>query len=502
MSYNLPKRSPSSTNSTKRQFDDDQTFLPPALSSFSLALLTNTGKTTISTTDELFKNNNSFKTKLINHFTELEELKLPKESNYKRIRKMGKTLGPPKRANDNNNNNNSNINTDEIHEEEIIINEDAIKKRVDERKNLDSPFEYKERTPLVELPINEFRKPKLPPKSPLKPTSSSSSNRTIIINDKQYEKLGIIGRGGSSKVYQVRLLQNNKEYALKKVSLDQFEDVNGFKGEIDLLIKLRNSSRVVKLIDHAITDSSIYLIMEKGELDLAQVIQAKLNTNNELDLNFVKYHTIEMLNCIKAVHDAGIVHSDLKPANFLFVKGILKIIDFGIANAVPDHTVNVYRDSQIGTPNYMAPEALITKGTTWKVGKPSDVWSCGCILYQLIYGKPPYASYNGQQRIMAIMNPQIKIQYPNQGLGGTKVPISAIELLKNCLARDPNDRFTIEQCLTSDFLNPKIVNESVIRGIVHRSVNYGYTQRANVLPSEAYDQIVKDVLQQLDKLNI
>ena len=65
-----------------------------------------------------------------------------------------------------------------------------------------------------------------------------------------------------------------------------------------------------------------------------------------------------MLECVKVVHDAGIVHTDLKPANFVLVKGALKLIDFGIAKAIPNDTTNIARDQQIGTLSYMSPEAL------------------------------------------------------------------------------------------------------------------------------------------------
>lgn len=344
--------------------------------------------------------------------------------------------------------------------------------------------------------------------------------KSIIINGNLYEKLELLGRGGSSKVYKVKALFNNKLYAIKKVTFDQFEEscIKGFKGEIDLLLKLKNADRVVKLVDHAIGESSVYLVMECGDIDLAHVFQNKLGSNQLLDINFIRFHSIEMLKCVQAVHEAEIVHSDLKPANFLFVKGILKIIDFGIANAVPDHTANIYRESQIGTPNYMAPEALTEVNQsltipeasaseqlrTWKVGKPSDVWSCGCIIYQMIYGRPPYAGYSAQQRITAIMNPQIKIQYPSKGLGGIKVPVSAIELIQKCLERNPNDRWTIEECLTSDFLNPKVVSETFVRDLVHLAVNFGYKNHQSgtkQITDEVYDKLVDTVLKQIEDLH-
>lgn len=444
-------------------------------------------------------------------------------------------------------------------------NELELRRRIDQQKirnqenfhkqmNSSSDRNAQKRIPLKQISSSNlnseenFRKPKVPKlngnfadnfddvmkKSPLKlkidyshqqeqtpagklqnpPKPDEKKKKLIFINGHEYEKLELLGRGGSSKVYKVKSVANTRLFAIKKVRFDQFDDscVKGFKGEIDLLLRLKHSDRVVKLIDHAIGDGSIYLVMECGELDLAHVFQNRINTSKTLDLQFVKYHVVEMLKCVQAVHEADIVHSDLKPANFLFVKGMLKIIDFGIANAVPDHTANIYRESQIGTPNYMAPEALIetnqpfpgVEKNTWKVGKPSDVWSCGCIMYQMIYGKPPYGGYSGNQRIMAIINPQVKIQFPEKGLGGVRVPASAIELMKNCLARNPNDRWTIKQCLHSDFLDPKIVNESFIRDLIHLSVNFGYQSRVNggnPIPVEVYDQLVATVISQIKTLN-
>lgn len=398
------------------------------------------------------------------------------------------------------------------------------------------------RAPLHDVPMNslnsirsfgDFRKPKAPrlleisfaktphpavsvPAPSVAPPNNvpdGAKRKYIHINSNVYEKLELLGRGGSSKVYKVRAVPSKKVFAVKKVSFDQFDEacVRGFKGEIDLLNRLRNDNRVVRLVDHAVSDGSIYLLMECGDIDLAHVLQSKASTKAPLDLNFVRFHATEVLRCVGAVHNAGIVHSDLKPANFLFVRGILKIIDFGIANAVPDHTANIYRESQIGTPNYMAPEALLDvnhslgfssrKGTTWKVGRPSDIWSCGCIIYQMIYGRPPYGSFSGQHRIMAIMNPQVEIQYGSSGIGGVAVPKSAVELMKKCLERNPSDRWTVEECLRSDFLQPKAVSETFVRDLVYSAVNFGYNSKLREIGDDVYDKLVETVLRQIQDLN-
>ena len=86
-----------------------------------------------------------------------------------------------------------------------------------------------------------------------------------------------------------------------------------------------------------------------------------------------------MLQAVQAIHDESIIHSDLKPANFLLVEGCLKLIDFGIAKAIPNDTTNIQRDHQTGTLNYMSPEAFVyveiqgTKQNYLKQGRASDV---------------------------------------------------------------------------------------------------------------------------------
>ncbi|KAK0249956.1 hypothetical protein LTS09_014836 [Friedmanniomyces endolithicus] len=304
-------------------------------------------------------------------------------------------------------------------------------------------------------------------------TKSKKKRTHIVVNGKIFTQMGKIGKGGSSDVYCV-MAENFKTFALKRVKLDNCDEgtVRGYKGEIDLLKKLTEVERVVRLFDWELNEEKqeLCVLMEKGETDLNRILTLRLNgTDAVFDSAFTRYHWKEMLECVQAVHDHDIVHSDLKPANFLLVQGKLKLIDFGIANAIEtDHTVNVHRDSHVGTPNYMSPESITDTNASqsgsmtrdaagrplkkdMRIGKASDVWSLGCILYQMTYGRPPFAHIQNQiSRIMAITNPNHAIEYPEFGVGNAPISPTLRGLLRRCLDRDPEKRPTIPEMLREE----------------------------------------------------
>ena len=303
-------------------------------------------------------------------------------------------------------------------------------------------------------------------------TKSKKKRQHILVNGKLFTQLNKLGKGGSSDVYCV-MAENCKLFALKKVELEDCDEtaVRGYKGEIDLLRKLSDVERVVRLYDWELDESkqTLAVLMEKGDGDLNRVFSQALNgVDSKFDPLMTRFYWKEMLECVLSVHDYDIVHSDLKPANFLVVQGKLKLIDFGIANAIDiDNTMNVHRDSHIGTPNYMSPESITDTnapvpgaertthdprtGRVMKLGKPSDVWSLGCILYQMTYGRPPFAHIANQiSRVMAITNHRVLIEYPSTGVGGVAVPATLRGTLRRCLQREPSFRPTVKQLLSEN----------------------------------------------------
>ncbi|KAG1673523.1 Dual specificity protein kinase TTK [Nymphon striatum] len=257
------------------------------------------------------------------------------------------------------------------------------------------------------------------------------TERTIFVNGIFYTVMSQIGRGGSSVVYEGKSNKNGKMVAIKQVSLAKADKSirESYVNEINLLKKLNGSDRVITLYDYEYNDKNgiLNVVMEKGELDLQTLIR-NIGESGKLRDYELQYYWMQMLEAVQVVHEAGIIHSDLKPANFVIAKGRLKLIDFGIASSIQSGDVtSVLKDTIVGTYNFMSPEAIkendikcVDDGALGKKRNPcikisrrSDVWSLGCILYTLTYGKTPFQHINTVfTKMSAITNPNYPIKYP------------------------------------------------------------------------------------------
>ncbi|XP_039916531.1 serine/threonine-protein kinase Nek2 isoform X3 [Hirundo rustica] len=215
-----------------------------------------------------------------------------------------------------------------------------------------------------------------------------------------YEVLLTIGAGSYGKCRKVRRKADGKILVWKELDYGAMTESEKqmLVSEVNLLRELRHPN-IVRYYDRIIDRSSttLYIVMEYCDGgDLASLIAKCAKERHFLDENFVLRVLTQLTLALKECHrrsDGGVtVHRDLKPANvFLDSKQNVKLGDFGLARIL--HHDTSFATTFVGTPYYMSPEQM----NYMSYNEKSDIWSLGCLMYELCALSPPFTAYNQKE---------------------------------------------------------------------------------------------------------
>lgn len=264
-----------------------------------------------------------------------------------------------------------------------------------------------------------------------------------------------LGEGSYSTVMAATDRQTNREYAIKvldKRHIIKEKKVKYVNIEKDTLNRLTDHPGIVRLYYTFQDEKQLYFV-----LDLASggELLGVLKKTTSFDEECTRFYGAQILDSVEYMHSRGIIHRDLKPENVLLDDQMhVKITDFGTAkileipqNAPPQQgphfgQVSVSNDpldgsetdraiSFVGTAEYVSPELLTNKNAC----KASDLWAFGCILYQLLAGRPPFKAVNEYQTFQKIVN--LDYSFPDG------FPHAARDLIESLLELDPAARLPI-----------------------------------------------------------
>jgi eukaryotic-like serine/threonine-protein kinase len=246
----------------------------------------------------------------------------------------------------------------------------------------------------------------------------------------------VIGRGGMSTVYRGTDLSLDRVVAVK-VAMDPLLErdpvyASRFKREARAAAGL-NSPGVVTVFDAGADGPTRYIVMEYVEgRDLATILREQDPTHPPLEPGRAARIAEQVADTLAAAHAAGIVHRDIKPGNIMVTpEGQVKVLDFGIAR-LSDGAALTQTASVLGTAPYMSPEQAMGQ----RADARSDIYSLGCVLYEMLTGKPPFMG----EVAAAVLHQHVRVAAKPPSVLNPAVPPALDALVMQMLAKSPDDR--------------------------------------------------------------
>ncbi|RSH87230.1 camp-dependent protein kinase catalytic subunit [Saitozyma podzolica] len=249
-----------------------------------------------------------------------------------------------------------------------------------------------------------------------------------------------LGTGSFGRVHLVRSRHNGRFYAIKvlnKEKVIKMKQVEHTNSEREMLVRVRHPF-LVNLWGTFQDVSNLYMVMDfvaGGELF------SLLRKSQRFPNSVAKFYAAEVALALDYLHSLDIIYRDLKPENLLLgADGHVKVTDFGFAKHVPDITWTL-----CGTPDYLAPEVVQSKG----YNKSVDWYALGVLIFEMLAGYPPFFTEDGNPMKLYEKIIAGKVRYP------TYFDVLAKELLKNLLVGDLTKRYGNLRAGSSDiFAHP------------------------------------------------
>jgi len=251
-----------------------------------------------------------------------------------------------------------------------------------------------------------------------------------------FEIVEMIGRGGMGVVYLAHDTKLDRSVAVKSLPavLQASSTAQArFQREAKMLASLShpNIGVIHDIIEQ--TEGSAYLVLEyvPGETLAERITKGPLKLQEALTI------ALQIAEAVAAAHEHDVIHRDLKPGNIKITPdGRVKVLDFGLAKAVGSEpsekpTTVTQPGRALGTPAYMSPEQARGKPTD----KRSDIWSFGCVLYEMLTAKVPFEGETVSDTLANILD-----RDPDWQVLPENTPANIVVLLRRCLEKDPHRR--------------------------------------------------------------
>ncbi len=243
-----------------------------------------------------------------------------------------------------------------------------------------------------------------------------------------------IGRGGMSVVYRGRDVRLDRDVAVKvlRPELTVALGADRFLREIQIAARLQHP-HILPLYESGEADGLFYYVMP---FVAGESLRARLQEHGPLSVAEAVRIAGEIGGALTYAHEQGFIHRDVKPENILLSSGLAVVADFGIAQALVHAGVAPLTDSGVvvGTPGYMSPEQ--SAGHT-KLDPRTDVYSLGCVVYEMLAGEPPFTGPTAQ----AVLARHIHERPPSIHVIRPSIPSTIEQTINRALAKAPADRF-------------------------------------------------------------